>query len=174
MIRATMNVDILRRFLHYRKVERKRAEIELDARDLLQVESVGYPKAVRRQLSGRFARGASLWLYKLDDKVAGYGWTLTGTAIAPHFFPLGRGDEHLFDFFVFPEYRGRRINPSLVKHVLAKLALEANGRAFIEAAEWNTPQLNSLGRLPFHKLGHARKFFLFGRTVAVWKPGKPE
>ena len=150
------------------RVERKSNENGLEAQDLHRIEDVGYPPAVRRQLSERFANGAALWLFKLEDKLAGFGWTLSGKTMEPHFFPLGRNDVHLFDFFAFPEYRGRRINPSLMRHILNNLALEGKARVFIEAAEWNTAQLHSLERMPFQQLGHARKHSLLGRTIVVW------
>jgi GT2 family glycosyltransferase/ribosomal protein S18 acetylase RimI-like enzyme len=150
------------------KIERITAETGLDARNMLRIANVGPPEIVQRQFSERFARGASLWLFKKEDQVAGYGWTLTGRTMEPHFFPLGSNDVHMFDFFVFPEYRGQRINLSLMVHILSTLASERKGRVFIEAAEWNTPQLHSLSRMPFERLGSASKFRLFGRTIVVW------
>lgn len=149
-------------------VVRRRAESEMQAEEMLRIVHAGYPPVVRRRISERFARGASLWLFELEDKLVAYGWTLCGQTVESHFFPLGTNDVHLFDFFVFPEYRGRRINPSLVKCILMSLAREGKGRVFIEAAEWNTSQLRSLSRMPFQKLGCARKYHLFGRTVVVW------
>jgi hypothetical protein len=139
--------------------------------DCVRVASVGY--AVRKLQEERFARGARLWLLKIDGSVAAYGWTLTGGTIEPHFFPLGPRDVHLFDFFVFPEFRGRRYNCSLVTHILTSLASGKPGRVFIEAAEWNTPQLRSLDRMPFQRFGCARKFQFLGRTIVVWGQGSP-
>jgi hypothetical protein len=46
--------------------------------------------------------------------------------------------------------------------------VEVTGRAFIEAAEWNQPQLSSLTKTPFRRLGRARKSIIFGRTVVHW------
>jgi GNAT superfamily N-acetyltransferase len=114
-----------------------------------------------------------LWLLKLENSIAAYGWAVLGRTIEPHFFPLAANDAHLFDFFVFPEFRGRRLNPALVNHILVHLACETSGRAFIEAARWNQPQLASLARLPFRKLGCARKFQLLGRTIVMWRLADP-
>jgi len=149
-------------------IERRFSGTRLDPQDLDRIMNAGYPPTVRRQLAERFAQGASLWLFELEDKLAAYGWSLIGHTMEPHFFPLGRNDVHLFDFFVFPEYRGRRINPALVSHILNNLALEGKARVFIEAAEWNTAQLHSLERVPFQKLGYARKHSLLGGTIVVW------
>jgi hypothetical protein len=155
--------------LNHARVERKNAGSELDGQDLSRITSVWNPEIARRQIAERFAQGASLWLFKLDGQVAACGWTIIGRTVEPHFFPLGTNDAHLFDYFVFPEYRGRRINPGLVNHILEKLAAEMRQRAFIEAAEWNTAQLSSLGRTPFQAFGRAWKCNVFGRTLVIWR-----
>lgn len=163
---STVNCEILAPG----RVIQKRAIAEVDGAELERIESIGYSKSIRRLMSERFAQGASLWLFRHGDTLAASGWTLRGKTMVPHYFPLGIRDAHLFDFFVFPEYRGRGINVSLVRHILAALALESKGRAFIEAADWNTAQLRSLGKMPFQKIGSARKVCLFGRTLVVWDP----
>jgi GNAT superfamily N-acetyltransferase len=150
------------------KVERKSAEEELDAKELLMIVNAWNPEITRRHISKRFGQGASLWLLKLEDKLAGYGWTTTGRTMEPHFLPLGSNDVHLFDFFVFPEYRGQRLNPSFVSHILRRLASDRRSRAYIEAAEWNTAQLHSLSRTPFQNFGRAWKCCIFGKTIVLW------
>jgi len=146
-------------------VERKRSPCEIDPQDLQEMTSFWSPTLAHRNITERFDRGASLWLIKSHDKLAGYGWTLQGRTIEPHYFPLGPYDVHLFDFYVFPQYRGRRINPSLVTHILGSLATDSQSRALIEAAEWNEAQLSSLARTPFRRLGLARKVTVFGWTI---------
>lgn len=153
---------------HHVRVERKRAEAELDPPDLNRIVQVTTPAFTRRQVAERFERGASVWLARVDEKLAGYGWTLRGNTMEPHFFPLEDNDVHLFDFYVFPEFRGRRVNPILVSHILAALRREACGRAYIEAAEWNIAQLRSLSKLPVRKLGAARKVCFLRRTIVIW------
>ena len=150
------------------RVGRKNALAEIAPDDLNLLAGNWAPAIARQRMAGRFLRGASLWDFKIGDKLAGYGWTLAGGTMEPYFFPLEPDDVHLFDFFVFPEFRGRRINPLLVNHILNQLALEKKPRAFIEAAEWNSPQLSSLGRTPFKPIGKAWKRCAFGRTLVVW------
>jgi ribosomal protein S18 acetylase RimI-like enzyme len=154
--------------LNHAKVERKNAESELNGQDRLQIANVWNPQIARRQIAGRFEQGASLWLFKRDDKLAAYGWSMIGRTVEPHFFHLGANDAHLFDFFVFTEHRGRRINPILVNHILTVLASEMRSRAFIEAAEWNSAQLSSLSKTPFKRFGLASKHSIFGKTLVVW------
>lgn len=150
------------------KIERHRTQTDIAPQDLQQITSFWNPDLASHNISHRFVLGASLWLIRFEDRLAGYGWTLQGRAVEPHYFRLGSDDVHLFDFQVFPLYRGRGLNPLLVGYILRALALESQGRAFIEAAEWNRPQLASLRNTPFRRLGLASKFTLLRRTVVCW------
>jgi ribosomal protein S18 acetylase RimI-like enzyme len=150
------------------KVERHRNQIDLSKQDLREITSFWNPQQALRNIKERFELGASLWLIKFKDELAGYGWTLQGRTVEPHYFRLGPEDVHLFDFHVFPQYRGRGVNPLLVSSILCSLAAECRGRAFIEAAEWNQPQLASLRKTPFHRLGRARKRTILRRTIVYW------
>ena len=150
-------------------MDRLRSEAELRGPDLLAMTRFWNPKQAHRNIRERFELGASLWLIKSEDQLAGYGWSLQGRTVEPYYFPLGKDDIHLFDFHVFPQYRGRGINPLLVTQILHNLAANCGGRAFIEAAEWNEAQLSSLRRTPFRQLGLARPFSIFGRAFVSWK-----
>ncbi len=140
------------------RVEEKKHEDEICATNLNEFVSFWNPKLAQQEMGHRFTRGASLWLLKVDGKLAGYGWTLRGGSIEPHYFLLGHDDVHLFDYYVAPSYRGRGLNPQLVNHVLRNLAKDGCRWAFIEVAEWNHAQLSSLRKTPFRRLGYDKKF----------------
>jgi ribosomal protein S18 acetylase RimI-like enzyme len=150
------------------KVVRVTRHEDIEANDWQKIADFWNPELSRRNFSKRFKEGATAWLIWSEGNLAGYGWTLTGRSIQPHFLPFGPDDVHLFDFLIFPEYRGQRINPLLVSYILDGLIAENRTRAYIEAAEWNRPQLNSLSRTGFKLMGVAHKAFLRGRTVVVW------
>ena len=150
------------------KVERVRSLTELSAEQLQEITSFWNPKLASRNVCERFEKGASLWLAKCEGRVAGYGWTLQGATIEPYYFPLAQNDVHLFDFHVFPHFRGRGVNPHLIGQILEGLASSSGGRAFIEAAEWNEAQLLSLRKTPFHCLGLVRSITIFGQTFVRW------
>lgn len=152
-------------------IERIQAASELAPCDFDRLLMAGDPLTIKKGMEERFAEGASLWLFKVQDRVAGFGWTIVGHTVEPYFFPLAPYDVHFFDFFVLPEYRGNRINPSLIKGILEQGVLLGNGRAYIECWEWNQPQLASLKRTPFQKLAVATKRTLFGRTMVSWRQG---
>jgi ribosomal protein S18 acetylase RimI-like enzyme len=150
------------------KVDRIQSREEMTSADWEQIVNFWNPEISQRRFSERFREGASLWLIRAEQALAGYGWTMTGRTIEPHYHPLGANDVHMFDFLVFPEYRGRKINPFLVDHILRQLGAEGKTRAYIEVREWNRAQLISLAKTQFQLLGVARKSSLFGRTFVEW------
>lgn len=151
------------------RVEQRRSDSDLSPLDREEILSVSNRKLAQRNMTERFAKGAWLWLIKVENRLAGYGWSLKGCTVEPHFFPVEETDIHLFDFYVFPQYRGRGLNPILVIGILKGLgAGVCGGRAFIEAAEWNQPQLSSLRKTPFRRLGLAKKLPILRRTFIYW------
>lgn len=155
------------------RVDRIRSGTELSQEDLQEITSFWNPKQARRNIAERFTKGASLWLIKSGDKVAGYGWTLQGCTIAEYYFPIGPKDVQLFDFYVFPKFRGRALHWLLTAFILQTLAAEGAARAFADTAEWNEAQLSSFKMTPFRRLGLARSFTIFGHTYVSWVEDEP-
>jgi len=153
-------------------VERARSRHEISQTNFEQMVSFWSPKLAERNMIDRFALGASLWLIKYDDHLAGYGWTLQGCTVEPHYFPLGTHDAQFLDFHVFPKYRGRAIDWLLMTYILHELAIEGCLRAFGEAAEWNQASIASFAMASFRRLGLAKKFTAFGRTIVSWTPNQ--
>jgi ribosomal protein S18 acetylase RimI-like enzyme len=151
------------------KVEQHRTQADVDAGDLQAITSFWNPELASHNINHRFALGASLWLIRFEDKLAGYGWTLQGRTVEPHYFPLGQDDVQFLDFHVFPKFRGRALDWFLMTHILHELAKEGRARAFGEAAEWNKASLSSFAMTAFRRLGFARKFKILGRTVVRWE-----
>ncbi len=150
------------------KVGRKASREDIAPQDWQKILNFWNPVITQRNCSDRLQQGASLWLIWSEGNLAGYGWTMTGQTIAPHYYPLGADDVHLFDFLVFPEFRGKNINPYLVEQIIHQLAAENKTRAYIEVGEWNQAQLASLRKTRFQTLGVARKKSFFGRTFVEW------
>lgn len=130
--------------------------------------AVQNPAVRKRQLAERFAAGSELWLARLDGKLAGFGWTIQGRTIEPHFFPLQPDEVHFFDFFVSPEFRGRRINVALMAEVLAQLEGARIRLVHLECAAWNTTQLRSLDKSLFRRYATASKLVFLGRPLVIW------
>ena len=149
-------------------VERKRKQSEISAEDLHQITSFWNPTLARRTMNERFALGASLWFIKSDGNLAGYGWTLQGRTVEPHYFPLGQNDVQFLDFHVFPKYRGRAMDWVLIDQIVSELAAEGCKRAYGESAEWNKASLSSFAMTSFCRLGLAKKVTILGRTIVWW------
>jgi ribosomal protein S18 acetylase RimI-like enzyme len=149
-------------------VERKQGISEIAPADLEQMATFWNPKLAYRNMRERFTQGASLWLIKREAQLAGFGWTLQGRTIEPHYFPLGPNDVQFLDFHVFPKYRGRAIDGLLITYIIQMLAADGLARAFGEAAEWNKASISSFGMSPFRVLGCAKKTTVFGCTIVRW------
>jgi ribosomal protein S18 acetylase RimI-like enzyme len=150
------------------RVQRIRALTELSAEHLEAMTSFWSPKLASRNIQERFEKGASLWLVECDTQLAGYGWTLRGQTIAPYYFPLGPDDVQLFDFYVFPRFRGRALHWFLTGHILHTLAAEGGSRAFADTGEWNRAQLASFTMTPFRILGLVRTYRVLGHVLTRW------
>jgi hypothetical protein len=150
------------------EVVRLRSYTKLSPQDLQEMTSFWNPKQVLRNIEERFEKEASLWLIKSGERLAGYGWTIQGRAISPYYFPMGPGDVQLFDFYVFPKFRGRAIHWLLTVYILRTLAAEGGTRAFADTGEWNQAQLASFKMTPFRRLGLARTITIFGHMFTCW------
>jgi hypothetical protein len=151
-------------------IERVRSEAELPPQDLQEITSFWNPEQARRNIRERFGKGASLWLIRSAERPAGYGWTLRGCTIAPYYFPMGADDVQLFDFYVFPKFRGRALHWLLTAYILQSLSSEGCARAFADTGEWNQAQLSSFKMTKFRRLGMVRSFELFGHQFVSWVP----
>jgi GNAT superfamily N-acetyltransferase len=149
-------------------VEQVNAPAELSAEHLEEMTRFWNSKLANRNIRGRFDKGASLWLVRSENQLVGYGWALQGRTIESYYFPLTPVDVHLFDFHVFPRYRGRGVNPYLIGCILDGFTTNCGGRAFIDAAEWNDAQLASLRKTAFRCLGSVRSFTILGHTFVSW------
>ncbi len=150
-------------------IEQVRSLGELREDRLQAITSFWSPKLANQNVRQRFDKGATLWLAECDGQLAGFGWTLQGGTIEPYYFPLTQQDVHLFDFHVFPQFRGQGINPLLVAHLLVSLAKVGARRAFIEAAVWNHAQLSSLEKTQFRRLGVVKSCTFFRRRFVFWR-----
>lgn len=151
-------------------VERKDKFEQIEDRDWDQMANAVDLERARRNCRKHFDAGAAFWVIRVEKSFAGYGWTLTGDTLDPYFYPLTKGDVHLFDFLVFPECRGRHVNSSLINFILSQLAAEGKARAYIETWEWNRSMMRSLRRTGFQQMALARKATLGGHTFVEWTP----
>ena len=156
------------------KIKRLGALREVSQNQLQQITAFWAPKLANQKILERFDNGATLWLIEFEERLAGYGWTLRGTTIAEYYFPMGPADVQLFDFFVFPEFRGRALHWFLTGYILKTLAVEGGARAYADTHEWNHAQIASFKMTPFRRLGVVRTYQFFGHHLTRWVVPKQE
>ncbi|HTZ48942.1 MAG TPA: GNAT family N-acetyltransferase [Verrucomicrobiae bacterium] len=150
------------------KFERVTTSGELDRQRRIEIATQWNPRKAEQNIEERFARKASLWLVSSGDRLAGFGWTIRGKTIAPYYFPIGPDDIQLFDFYIFPKFRGRALHGVLTSHILRELAAEGAVRAFADTAEWNQAQLSSFKMTPFRQIGLAQVLRIPGCRIVSW------
>jgi ribosomal protein S18 acetylase RimI-like enzyme len=154
------------------RIERVRGEAEIVSEDREAITSFWNPELAQRNIRERFGNGATLWLIRSEEKLAGYGWTIQGRPISPYYFPILPGDVQFFDFLVFPKFRGRAIQWLLTTHILKLLKEEGASRAFADTHEWNEAQLASFKMTAFRPMGMVRTVTLFGQSFSGWSEAK--
>ena len=128
-----------------------------------------YPAELQeRDNRRRLGEGATLWCLRRSTEFIGFTWTVPGKTLKPYYFPLTPRDVHIIANFIFPAYRGQRLNSVLMQHVLHALKTAGAQRAYIETAEWNEAELRSLDRSGFIRLGRGSRRARQGRTVVTW------
>ena len=154
------------------KVDFERAtSAHLSKDDYVTVLYIGSIEERSRDIANRFELGSELWLAKVNGRVAGFGWTLVGKTVSPHYFTLGANEVHFFDFHVFQEFRGRGINIALIDKILTTLSTQPLSCAHIECAAWNTAQIRSLSKTPFHRQAEVIRIPFLGRSAIIWLTG---
>lgn len=149
-------------------VRRLNTYAEVSPEDLQEMTCFWNPQQAHSNIKERFEKGASLWLIHSGNILAGYSWTLRGRSIAEYYFPMAPDDVQLFDFYVFPKFRGRAILWFLITVILNALREEGASRVFGDVAEWNRASLAFYKTVPFQRLGVARSFTIFRRTIVWW------
>lgn len=124
---------------------------------------------VDMQFRERFEKGASIWLLKENGQVAGFVWTIKGRTVRKHFFPIVSQDVHFFDNEVFPQYRSRGLNTTLIETVLWRCKEAGMVRAHIETPKKNRAERRSLAKTHFQDYGMAKKTCFLWPNLTLWK-----
>lgn len=150
-----------------RVVERRTAnEITAEEREALYAQ-IGR-KLIEPQMKERFDKGVSAWFVYRENQFAGMVWTLVGDTMEPFYYFIAPEDVHVFNNVIFPEYRGKGINPVLIETVLQALGQRGFVRAYIETSVRNLAEQRSLSRTSFRPMGIADKKKKRGRQVTRW------
>lgn len=122
----------------------------------------------KQMIKERFAKGALLWLMKMNDQFAGYSWTISKDTLRPTYMPYTEKDVHGIGDEIFEEFHNQGLHRIFVKYQLINMKNEGFLRFFGEIYVWNKPSLRSYGKTEMRKLGIAKKRFLGGRNIVTW------
>jgi len=134
--------------------------------ELLQALAEARGMALIRGFEQLFRIGAQLWMGFCGKEVAGICWSRSGLTRSDYFVPLETDDANILSCFMFPQFRGRGIYSTMLKHITGTLK-KHNGvrRVFIDCPSWNYPSIRGIEKAGFHIIGRAACIVLFGRVV---------
>jgi GT2 family glycosyltransferase/peptidoglycan/xylan/chitin deacetylase (PgdA/CDA1 family)/RimJ/RimL family protein N-acetyltransferase len=119
-----------------------------------------------REFERLFRIGAQLWMGLLDGEVAGICWSRSGLTRPDYFVPLETNDANILSCFVFPQFRGRGIYPTMLKYIASTLKDHSGiRRVFIDCQPWNHSSIRGIEKAGFHLIGRAFQMDLFSRVV---------
>lgn len=152
-------------------VKRRWSEGELSSEEMEQLSSHWNSYGEFNENIARFKKDSSVWLLEEKEKVLAFQWTVRGKTIKPYLFPFTKDDAHIFDCYVFPEYRGKRFNSMLTNYLLRELRKEGVLRVFWEVHEWNRSELKSVPKIDiaYREVGTAKKYRIFNKELILWE-----
>lgn len=85
---------------------------------------------------------------------------------------LPPGDAFVYDTFVLPKYRGKRIASFLIAEAMAFLKEEGFRRLWCHIPVWNAASISAFSRSGFRKIAHIRFVKIFGCPFFSISPGQ--
>lgn len=119
-------------------------------------------------LDSFFHRGATLWLAKIDDKVAGLQWTIIGGFDGFYSFPMSNRDAIVLAVEVFQDYRGHSIWPAIMQLVCCSLKTAGISRIYLKVHVGNAPMQRSIRKTISKRIGTVREIHLFNKFIVIW------
>lgn len=116
-----------------------------------------HPDLVYWDMKTFMDQGAKLWIGRLAGEVANLGGARTGDRMAAYFFPLLARKTAVFSHFAtFPGFRGKKLFPVLLRHIMQTMAKEGVEQFYIDCNDWNIFSIRGIERAGFHLMGHGR------------------
>ncbi|MCK4913615.1 MAG: hypothetical protein KAS69_03330 [Planctomycetes bacterium] len=113
-------------------------------------------KEIGYDIGTLFDNGASLWVARLDDKVAHIAWTQTGDKVGRYFFPLTSDYIMISHCCTLPAYRGSHIYPVTLTKLVSALGRRGNKRFFVACSDCNLASIRGIERAGFRLIGRGK------------------
>ena len=128
-----------------------------------------------REVDKLFARGCELWLGWIEGEIAGVCWSCSRKSRMDYFVPLREDDATILSCFVFPQYRGRGIYPSMLETIVRTLMNDDQvSKVYIDCKSWNRPSIRGIQKAGFVRIGSALRMALGGHVRILWNDCRGE
>ena len=120
----------------------------------------------------RFATGRRCYITRIAGALAAYGWVsfeeeeIGEIGLRLHLLP---GEAYIWDCATLPAYRGQRLYPALLTHIIGKLRDEGLQRVWIGASHDNVPSHKGMQLAGFQSVAD-----LLLRNHHLWLQGYPD
>jgi len=91
---------------------------------------------------------ASLWIAMIDGHAACTVFTREGKHFTNWFLPIQAEDVIVFRLWTHPDYRGRGLAPSLMRHAMHEI-MQPGGHAYIDCRTYNKPSIRCIEKSGF-------------------------
>lgn len=113
-----------------------------------------------------FHKGAQLWIGTYGKEVVGICWSRSGQKRSDYFVSLNSDDGSILGCFVFPQFRGRDIYPTMLKCIVNTLGSHNGIRnIFIDCKSWNRSSIRGIEKAGFHLTKRMFCVVMFGRII---------
>lgn len=120
---------------------------------------------ILREANKLFLKKCELWLGQIEGRVVGLCWSRSQQQRTDYFVPLYDTDATILSCFVFPQYRGKGIYPTMLETMVNTMMTHDHIQTvYIDCKSWNTPSVRGIEKAGFIFVGQALRFVLFGKT----------
>ncbi len=150
------------------RVDRYSSKTDVDEGIFNELRAIRGEEMVR-EVDKLFSKGCELWIGRLEGKLAGICWSRRGKKRSDYFVPLGESDATILSCFVFPDFRGRKIYPTMLETMVnVMLSQDQTGNVYIDCKSWNTASIRGIQKAGFISIGKAVRMVLFNRVWILW------
>lgn len=115
-----------------------------------------------------FGYDATFWLAKMDGKVVGLQWSLTGGFNGFYSLPIASNEAIFLAAEVFPAYRGYSIYTHMTHLTCLKLKENGISRIYFKVHVSNTSSLKSASKTKSRNIGTVRTIKILNKYITIW------
>ncbi len=120
----------------------------------------------------QFARGATPWVGRIQEQLAGVCWLVPASISSDYFFPLLEGDAVISSCFTIPRHRGKGVFSRILYQIAKSSSKRGLRRIFINCKTWNAPSMRGILKAGFKEIGVANRVRIARRNITIWQRGE--